>query len=285
MPPWLWASPLGSPVVPDVNSTHSGWENSTCSNSSGASSASISSHDTAPVRVWTVERVGDVDELTHRRKVRAQLRDDLAAVDVLAVPVVAVDRDQDGGLELREPADGALGAEVRRAARPHRADRRSGQAADHRVLGVRQVGADPVAGPHPARRSHPAAAATDRRREPYVISRAGRPPSWTHSSATASSSPLRSACCAQFSRAPGEPAGVRHRVGGAHLRPRRGELDLVVVDQGDPEPVHVLDRPRPEGVVVGERPALTRLEPVQVRAQRGVLDPRRRRAPKRVGHA
>src|SRR6185437_12254301 len=29
MPPWLCTSPLGTPVVPDENSTHSGWPKST----------------------------------------------------------------------------------------------------------------------------------------------------------------------------------------------------------------------------------------------------------------
>ena len=54
----------------------------------------------------------------------------------------------------------------------------------------------------PARRSQAAADAADRRRAARVISRTGPPPSWTHTSAVASSVPWRSACWAQFSRAP-----------------------------------------------------------------------------------
>ena len=40
IPPWPCTIALGRPVVPEENSTHSGWSNGTCANSSGARSAS-----------------------------------------------------------------------------------------------------------------------------------------------------------------------------------------------------------------------------------------------------
>ena len=77
------------------------------------------------------------------------------------------------------------------------------------MLGVRQVGHDPIAGPN-ARPAQPTGAdATDRQSAPKVISRAGRPPSCTHTNAVSSSAPLRNRCWAQFNRAP-----VNQRVNG-----------------------------------------------------------------------
>lgn len=63
-------------------------------------------------RVRPVEDVRDVDDVPQRRQLLAQPRDDVAAVDLLAVPVVAVRRDEHGGLELRQAPDDAVGAEV-----------------------------------------------------------------------------------------------------------------------------------------------------------------------------
>ena len=222
--------------------------------------------------------------MPQRRQVLAQPRHDVAAVDLPAVPVVAVRRDEHSGFELGETADGALGAEVRGAARPDRADRGGGEAGDHRVFGVRQIGTDPVAGAH-ARPAQPAGR------------RGHRPAQGAEGDLARGPAPLLDAHqrgdvvgpVAQHVLRPvqpraGEPAGVRHRVGCPHVPPRRREVDLVVVDHGDPEPVQVRDRPGPEGVVISERPPFAHLQPVQVRTERGVVDTGGRRAPERVGH-
>ena len=47
MPPWPCTIAFGLPVVPDENSTNSGWSNATGSNASGPGSASSSSHEIA----------------------------------------------------------------------------------------------------------------------------------------------------------------------------------------------------------------------------------------------
>ena len=80
------------------------------------------------------------------RDLRLQPGDDLAAVEVLAAVAVAVDREQDLGLDLGEAVDDAAGAEVRRAARPDRADARRREEGDDRLGDVGQVGGDAVAG-------------------------------------------------------------------------------------------------------------------------------------------
>ena len=80
---------------------------------------------------------------------RADLRRDalhgLAAVEVLAVVAVAVHGQQHLGLDLGEAVDHRLGAEVRRAGRPHRPDRRAGQERGDGLGDVGQVRRHPVA--------------------------------------------------------------------------------------------------------------------------------------------
>ena len=57
IPPWPCTMAFGSPVVPEENSTYSGWSkgtrsNSTVSNSPGPGSASSSDHGSASVTSW-----------------------------------------------------------------------------------------------------------------------------------------------------------------------------------------------------------------------------------------
>ena len=87
-------------------------------------------------------------------------RDALAAVEVLAAVAVAVGREQHLRLDLGEAVDHGRDAELRRAARPDRADARRGQQRDDGLRRVRQVGHHAVAAPdpepaQPARRSAP----------------------------------------------------------------------------------------------------------------------------------
>ena len=63
----------------------------------------------------------------------------------LAAVRVAVDGEEDLGLDLGEAVDDRAGAEVGRAGRPDRADRRGGEEADERFGAVREVGGDAVA--------------------------------------------------------------------------------------------------------------------------------------------
>ena len=96
--------------------------------------------------------VGEDDRALQAWHLRLQLCHGLAAVEVLAAVAVAVDREEDLGLDLGEAVDHAGRAEVRRAARPHRADRGGREEGDDRLGDVRQVGDDAVAAldPEPA---------------------------------------------------------------------------------------------------------------------------------------
>ncbi len=73
---------------------------------------------------------------------------------VTAAVAVAVDREQDARLDLREPVDDATDPEVGRAARPGSAEAGARMEGDDRLDDVRQVADDPVprADPRSAKR-------------------------------------------------------------------------------------------------------------------------------------
>ena len=74
--------------------------------------------------------VADHDGVPHGWELVQQGGEDVAAVDALAVELVAVHPDQHGRLDLREPVDQSFDAEIRCAARPHRTDAGCGQQRD-----------------------------------------------------------------------------------------------------------------------------------------------------------
>ena len=69
----------------------------------------------------------------------------VGAVEVAPAVAVAVDREQDLRLDLREAVDHAAGAELRRRRGPDRAQRGGGEEGGDRLEDVRQVGGDAVA--------------------------------------------------------------------------------------------------------------------------------------------
>ena len=150
--------PLGSPVVPDEYSTHSGWSKGTGVNSSGAAAAVSSAHGTVPSSVASGSRCGtstvafSVGSAFCRPATRSRTS------NASAVVAVAVDRDQHRGLDLGEAVEHRAGAEVRRARRPHRAQRGRGQEGHQRLDRVRDQRDDPVAAPDPGRRQSGAGA-------------------------------------------------------------------------------------------------------------------------------
>ena len=75
----------------------------------------------------------------------------LGAIVVPAAVAVAVHRQQHARLDLSEAVDHAARAELRRRARPDRADRGDGQQRDERLGDVRHVGDDAIAAPHAQR--------------------------------------------------------------------------------------------------------------------------------------
>ena len=113
------------------------------------SSATASAQASAPSGSSSGCSRGTAIVVRHGGQGRPQLGDDVPPVVLLAVEPVPVDGDQHGRLDLGEPVEHGAGAEVGRAGRPHRPDRRRAQEGDDRLRHVRQVAGHPVAGPHP----------------------------------------------------------------------------------------------------------------------------------------
>ena len=84
----------------------------------------------------------------------------LGAVEVAPAVAVAVDREHDLGLDLREAVDHAARAELGRGAGPDRADRGGGEEGDERPGDVGHVGHDAVAALN-AERAHAACGGRD----------------------------------------------------------------------------------------------------------------------------
>ncbi len=81
-------------------------------------------------RVGVGVEVGDEDGVLEGRHLGLESRDDVHAVERLAAVRVAVDGEEDLGLDLGEAVDDRAGAEVGRAGRPDGADRGGGEKAD-----------------------------------------------------------------------------------------------------------------------------------------------------------
>src|ERR1700722_2247191 len=73
-------------------------------------------------RGLAAKQMRDAHRVAHARQLREDLADGGAAIEVLAAVPVAVDRQQHLRLELREAVDDAARAELRRRARPDRAE-------------------------------------------------------------------------------------------------------------------------------------------------------------------
>ena len=175
MPPWPCTIAFGWPVVPEENSTTSGWSKGTGVVSASARSDAASSSRPrrravdAPVAVLDVEHVRGPS--AGRPTISAT---SARAVDVLAAVAVAAGDEQDHRLDLPEAVDHAARPELDRAAGPHRAEPGGGQERDQRLRAVGQVAGHPVAGARrrgrraPGGRAPPAA-----RSSPQVSSRSG----------------------------------------------------------------------------------------------------------------
>ncbi|MGX1268661.1 hypothetical protein RKD18_001855 [Streptomyces phaeoluteigriseus] len=87
-----------------------------------------------------------MDDGTQGGEFAAEFGDDVAAVVFLAAVAVAVDGEQDDGLDLLEAVEDAAGAEVGGAGGPDAAHGGRGEEGDDGLRDVRQVGADPVTG-------------------------------------------------------------------------------------------------------------------------------------------
>ena len=98
IPPWPCTMPLGSPVVPEEYSTHSGWSNGTGSNSSGPGSAVNSAQATVSVQ-RRARRRGRAPARWPAAwaAARCSARDGRPDVEPLAAVDVAVDGEQHRG--------------------------------------------------------------------------------------------------------------------------------------------------------------------------------------------
>ena len=118
-----------------------------------------------------VGRAGDVDDVLERRQRGGDRRRPRRARSIaLVAEVVAVDREQHLGLELRQPVDHAARPELGRAARPDRAERRArprtrsaspGRSAGRRRRGRRgrrRAASAPRGRARPARAARPSSA-------------------------------------------------------------------------------------------------------------------------------
>ena len=113
MPPCPCTIALGSPVVPEENSTHSGWSKGTCSHrnsSAGTVGPSITVRPAHALDVETEDR--HVHDLPQARQRRDELGDLAAPVEVLASVPVAVGREEDHRVQLAEPVQRAPEPEV-----------------------------------------------------------------------------------------------------------------------------------------------------------------------------
>ena len=95
---------------------------------------------------------GHDHQLPYGRQPADHLDELRPAVERLPAVVVPVHRNQNGGFDLAESIDDAIGAEIRRTGRPHRANRGTGQRRDDRFGHVghdaRHAVARPDARPH-----------------------------------------------------------------------------------------------------------------------------------------
>ncbi len=197
-----------------------------------------------PAEVGVRVEVGEDDGPLEARHRRLQLGDHVAAVKVPAAVAVAVDREQDLGLDLGEAVDDAGGSEVGRAARPDCADAGGREEGGDRLGDVRHVGDDPIAALDP----EPAQAGGQRR------------------DLSAQLAPAQLLQLAQLGGVQdrglgvvlaGEDvlgvveAGSRKPLGAGHLAAAEHRLGVAVgphreeVPDRGPEPVEVLDRPAP----------------------------------------
>ena len=240
---------FGSPVVPELNSTYSGWSAATAVNVGVAGRGRRAARPTScPAAAVVAVEVRDVHDVAQRRQGGDDLVDLLGPVDVLGAVAVAVDGDEHDRLDLGEAVDHRAHAELRRAARPHRADRRRGEEGDQRLGDVRGVGDDTVAAPTPSRRSPAAAAATSARARP-----------------TSARSARGSGCGRRRRRRRGAPAaggegvfGVVERGAGEPRTP--GIVPPASMAVGGVVPAHAGERGRrpPEAVELGDGPGVQR---------------------------
>ena len=277
MPPCPWTIAFGRPVVPDENSTNSGWSNATGRN---AERRRLGEQLVPGERVGNrVLAVGDVHDVAQAGKGGADRRHLLAPVDRAVAIAVATDRQQDGRLELHEAVDDAARAELGGAAREHRAEARRRRERHQRLGDVRHVGDDAVARADAeplqpgAGARHQVAQLPEGHLDP--VARLGVRDDGDLVSAVVGADQVLGEVEARAR----EPGRARHRIGRQRRRVRGVRLDLEEVPDRRPERGQVRDRPVLQVLVRGEREPALALEPGEVATDLGRLAHVRRRRP------
>ena len=242
IPPWPWTIAFGRPVVPLEYRTHSGWSKATGSSTSGASAA-LPRKPVLPAAAVEVaqphERPADA---------RVDLVDDLRAIEVAPAVAIAVDGEQHRRLDLREAVDHRARAEVRRAARPDRAEPGRGQERRDGLGDVRHVGRDAVAATDAERAQARLDARGDRAqlRPRHLLQRAQLGGvADRHRVVVAAAEDVLGI----GERRAGKPPRAGHLATREHLARRGVEAHVEVLGDRRPEALEVADRPAPQLVV------------------------------------
>ena len=192
------------------------------------------------------------------------------AVDVAIAVPVAVDGEQHPRLDLGQPVDDRPDAELRRARRPHGAQRRGGEERDDRLRDVGQVRGHPVAPAH-AERDEARPAARDGvaqlvRGERHALARLRH----ADEDLVRTRAPgHRQRVLGVAQRRTREPARAGHAgigEGGSGTAGLVRRPDVEVVPDRLPERAGLIDGPAPRGVVVVEDDAPLARQPRQVAA-------------------
>ena len=250
IPPCPWTIGFGSPVVPELYSTHSGWSNGSCAKLERASSLEERVRHLAQCRRGRAERER-ARRSSDGSSDAARLHPSRRSKSLPAV-AVAVDREQHLRLDLREAIDHAARRRIGRARRPDGADRRARQERRHGLGDVRHVRGDAVAlGSTPSvrrpRRSPRSRAASrpsvhsPRRPELGGVKQSGRGIILAPEDVLGVAQPR-----------PGEPLGPGHLQTAEHALAGDREPDVEERDDRRPEPLDVVDRPSPQIAVAVE---------------------------------
>ena len=186
-----------------------------------------------------------------------------AAIDELLAVAVAGDRQQNGRLELAQPADHAPRTELGRARCPDGAEARRREEGDERLGDVREIGDDAVAGSD-------AESLQARARSRDLLTQVAerqldRPPRLRSGDDRHGVGVLVAAehVLREVEPRAREPLGPRHLPRPEHPLVRRVRANLEVVPERAPEAFEVADRPAVKLVVAGEvEPALV-LQPLR----------------------
>ncbi len=226
--------------------------------------------------------VGQVHHVLERAQLLAHRRHLFEPVHRLAAVHVAGDREQHLRLDLAEARHHAAGAELRRAARPHRAEAGGGEHGGERLRDVGHVGHHAVASLH-AEPHQPRAHARDQLAQ--LAEGQLAPPARlrvTDESHAVEVLVEPDHVLGVVERRAREPFRAWHRTRAEHPLGRRVRADLEEVPDRAPEALEVLDRPVPELLVVREVvPALVAQE-VHVAAEPGGCACVRRRRPQHI---